>query len=81
MADRTSARLFGKIFGLLAKNPSEEHKAIAKEVFAETDNYDFSSYQMDADDSLMALGLARLGVDPEYPEEGETVLYGEHNEP
>lgn len=79
MADRTSARVFGKVFELLAKNPTDEHKAIAKEIFAETGEYDFSSYQMDADDALMKLGLARIGVDPNYPDddEGEMVLYGD----
>ncbi len=76
MTDRTSAALFGKIFELLAKNPTDEHKAIAKEVFAYTGDYDFSYYQMDADDALMALGLARKGIDTRYPEDGETILYG-----
>ncbi len=77
MADRTSARLFGKIFELLAKNPTDEHKAIAKEIFAETGDYDFSDYQMDADEPLIALGLAKKGIDPEYPEDGEVVIYGD----
>lgn len=77
MADRTSARLFGKIFELLAKNPTDEHKAIAKEIFAETSDYDFSNYQMDADEPLIALGLAKKGIDPKYPEDGEVVIYGD----
>ena len=76
MADRTSAGLFGKIFELLAKNPTDEHKAIAKEIFAETGDFDFNYYQMYADEALMKLGLARKGVDPRYPEDGETILYG-----
>lgn len=75
MADRTSARLFGKVFELLAKNPTQEHKDIAKEIYSETSEYDFSKYQMDADESLIALDLARKGVDPDYPSEGETILY------
>jgi hypothetical protein len=79
MADRTSARLFGKIFELLAKNPTDEHKAIAKEIFAETANYDFSNYQMDVDNSLIALGIAKIGIDPEDPEDGEIVIYGYNN--
>lgn len=77
MADRTSARLFGKIFELLAKNPTEEHKAIAKEIFAETGGYDFSNYQMDADEPLIALGLAKKRIDPKYSEDGEVVIYGD----
>jgi len=76
MADRTSAALFGKFFELLAKNPTDEHKEIAKEIFTETLGYDFSHYQMYADESLLALGLAKIGVDPEYPEDGEVLIYG-----
>lgn len=75
MADRTSARLFGKIFDLLAKNPTEEHKAIAKEIYAETIDYDFRNYQMYADESLIILELAKKGIDTDYPEEGEQVIY------
>lgn len=75
MADRTSAGLFGKIFELLAKNPTEEHKIIAKEIFAYTRDYDFSNYQMDADDALVTLGLAVKGIDPKYPDDGETIIY------
>lgn len=75
MADRTSAHLFGTIFRLLAKNPTDEHKLIAREIYDLTGDYDFSNYQMDADEELITLGLARMGVDPEYPQEGEVVLY------
>lgn len=73
MADRTSARLFGKIFELLAKNPSEENKAIAKEIWPLRGDYDFNEYQMYADDHLLKLGLARIGPDPLSRE--ETILY------
>ena len=75
MADRTSAGLFGKVFNLLAKNPTSEHKEIAKEIFAEVGNYDFSNYQMYADDALMKLGLAKIGINPKYPDDGEVVIY------
>jgi hypothetical protein len=75
MADRTSAGLFGKIFELLAKNPSDEHKQMAKEIWPMTSEYDFSEYQMYADDALLTLGLAKKGIHPRYPEDGETMLY------
>lgn len=75
MADRTSAALFGKIFELLAKNPTDENKKIALEIWPFRSEYDFNEYQMDADDSLQILGLAKIGIDPRYPEDGETVLY------
>lgn len=75
MADRTSAGLFGMFFDLLAENPTDEHKAIARKVWPERRNYDFADYQMDCAASLVALGLARKGVDERYPEDGETTIY------
>jgi len=79
VADRTSAGLFGLFFDLLAENPTEEHKTMAQEIWRATRAYDFSPYQMDCDDSLLTLGLARKGLDPKYPEEGEILLYGEED--
>ncbi len=76
MADRTSAGLFGKIFTLLAKNPTEEHKTIAAEIWPETHEYDFSHSQMYCDDALIAIDLARNGADPRYPEDGVILMYG-----
>lgn len=77
MADRTSASLFGKIFDLLAKNPTEENKAIATEIYPMRNEYDFSDYQMYCDESLIKLGLAKMGINPEYPEDGEVVIYND----
>ena len=75
MADRTSAELFGRIFGLLAKNPTEEHKEIAREIFGFSNEYDFSHYQMYAEEACQKLGLCQRGIDPDYPEEGECWLW------
>lgn len=76
MADRTSAKLFGTIFDLLAKNPTDEKKAIAKEIWPLHSEYDFSEYQMNCDDSLIKLGLAKEGPDPDS---GETcILYADY---
>lgn len=75
MADRTSAGIFGKLFNLLAENPTDEHKGIAKQMFNEIGNYDFSEYQMYADESLIKLNLAHKGVDSKYPEDGEVIIY------
>lgn len=75
MADRTSAGLFAKLFELLAKNPTEEHKEIAREMYNLTSEYDFSDYQMCADDACLTLGIARRGVNPEYPEHGVMTLW------
>lgn len=68
MADRTSAELFGKVFEALAKAKAGTltEKTIgdlAAEFWALTHDYDFSEYQMDCDDALIALGLARMVVD------------------
>ena len=67
MADRTSAAIFGKISELLAKNPTDVNKAIAKEILAETVYYDFGYYQMDADESLIALRLAKKELSINLP--------------
>lgn len=79
MADRTSAEVFGIIFELLAENPTDEHKAIAKRIYKYTRNYDFNDYQMDVDESLIKLGLAIKAIDPEYPEDGETIIYASND--
>lgn len=59
MADRTSARLFGRIFEQLARE-SEKNKDFAEWLWDEAKGYDFCSYQMDCDDALLALGLASM---------------------
>ena len=78
MADRTSARLFGEVFEILAKYvpAGTERDEIARRYWGLTSDYDFAPYQMGADDALSALGLARRGVDPDWPDDGEVVLYG-----
>lgn len=58
MSDRTSAEIFAIIFTELAKNPTDEHKAIAKKIWPKRTQYDFSDYQMCCDDALVKLGLA-----------------------
>lgn len=74
MADRTSARIFGSIFEFLAETPDDRSKEFAVKMWTlmEESGYDFSYYQMGADDALIALGLACTGKD----EDGEdTILY------
>jgi len=75
MADRTSAGLFGWIFKLLAEDPTDDHKAIALEIYAYSAGYDFSEYQMNADDAGLKLGIARKGKNPDHPERGEVILW------
>lgn len=76
MADRTSAEVFGLVFEMLAKKPTDENKEMARQLWKKTDGYDFGPSQMDCDAALKKLGLARKGVDPDYPEDGETMVYG-----
>jgi hypothetical protein len=76
MADRTSAALFGKVFTVLASDPTPQHKQWARELWSQTLEYDFTPYQMDCDEALQVLGLAHKGIDPRYPEDGEGIMYG-----
>lgn len=76
MADRTSASVFCAVFKLLASDPTPQHVAFARTLWGHTYAYDFSSYQLECDEALIALGLARMGVDPEYPGDSPVMLYG-----
>lgn len=58
MSDRSSAEIFGLIFEVLAKPGRFDRKKAASVIWRNTGNFDFSPYQMDCDDSLIALGLA-----------------------
>ncbi len=76
MADRQSAALFGQIFELLAENITEDRKELALKIFEKAYGYDFDYTQMEVDDDILInLGLAKLGINPEEPEYGETLLY------
>lgn len=77
MADRDSAELFGEIFKFLAEDPTEKNLSAAKKFWKMAKNYDFRDYQMYVDDELIKLGLAKFGVDPEYPGDEEVLIYAE----
>ena len=62
MADRTSAALFAELFELFAEDPIQ-HRNIAHRVHDFSGNYDFNTHQMDCDEALIVLGLARDGDD------------------
>lgn len=76
MADRTSAELFGVFFEFLAKNPTEENKEMAEDIYERIRDYDFSPDQMGCDDELITLGLAKIIPDPDC--ETNTII--EYNE-
>jgi len=72
MADRTSARVFGEIFNLLAEESDIERiKDLAKNIYKISGSCDFHPCQMGADDACVELGLAYYGFDPDY---GDGVL-------
>ena len=75
MADRTSAEIFGTFFCRAAALKLGKKDKLVKFMWALRTEYDFSDYQMDCDEALIRLGLARRGIDPEYSEDEETVLY------
>lgn len=78
MADRTSAGIFGDLFVYLSEQPQDERtRAFALKTWADSQGYDFSHYQMEADEALIKLGLAKRGVDPDWPDDGETILYAD----
>jgi hypothetical protein len=59
MVDRIGAELYGILFEVLAQNPDEETKALAKQFFDLVDTSDFSYAQMGVDEALITLGLAK----------------------
>lgn len=67
MADRTSAEIFGRIFDMLAELPSQHNIETAAKIYNMAKDYDFNEYQMEADDSLIKLGLAW--------HEGDKIIY------
>lgn len=80
MADRTSAEIFGNTFVMLSEmEQTPEVRKLVLYLWSEAGRYDFSDYQMECDKHLMKLGLAKRGIDPRWPEDGETVIYADRN--
>ena len=57
MADRTAAAIFGSVFELLAEQPDNRSRVMAKKLMKLTRMYDFNPYQMECDDALDKLGI------------------------
>ena len=76
MADRSAASIFQIVFEHLADDPTPKAKALALVLWHEMQGYDFSYDQLNCGEALGKLGLARRGIDPDYPEDGKTWLYG-----
>lgn len=74
MADRTSAKLFGRIFNILAENPDERNIKLAAKIWQLTQYYDFHPCQMEIDYlKLFDLELAKDAWDPKTEE--ENIIY------
>lgn len=75
MSDGSTAAMFGRLFVLLAKNPTVEHKRIAAEMYDYVGNFDFDDYEMGAEEAGVQLGLCQRGAHPRYPDDGEVCLW------
>lgn len=77
MADHTAAEIFGRIFCKLA---NEKGDTLDKKKFSRwlwdlhRKKGDFSTDQMGCDEALIDLGLAKMVPDPDYPEDGDTLI-------
>lgn len=78
MADRNSADIFGRIFRKLASEPNDtvNKRKFALWLWENCSEFDFTPEQLESYDALCSLGLARVGIDLDYPEDGEITLYG-----
>ena len=78
MGDSSSAYIFGEVFKHLANDlpTGPKRKRIALKFWRLSREFDFSDDEMGVDASLVKLGLARKGIDPDFPEDGKVVLYG-----
>lgn len=82
MADRNSAYLFAEIFRLIDEEITDPDRRarLAAKFWAMSRDYDFSDCQMESDEALIRLGLATIGVDPDYPQDGQCTVYKKRNE-
>lgn len=77
MADRSSAYILGRVFEMIADElRGAARDRVAADFWHLSREYDFTESQMHADEALILLGYARKGIDPEYPEDGEGIIYG-----
>lgn len=70
----TKCKLGKMFFGLLAENPTCEHKIMARRMY---EFLDVEGYYLN-DTDCINLGVARIGIDLEDTSYGETALYPEH---
>jgi hypothetical protein len=72
MSDRGAQDIFGTLFRLLG---AYEHVPIAWAMWEKARQFDTHPCDWECDKELMALGLAKRGLSPDDPEDGEITLY------
>ena len=72
MADRTSAGIFGEMFNFLAEGGKKSKEDLIAFLWDSCHGYDFNYCQMDADESLEKLGLAKMCGCGSYLYKGES---------
>jgi hypothetical protein len=76
MADRSSQWIFAEVFTMIAKYvPKKKQPEAAEAMWKLSMEFDFSPGDMEVDDILIGWGLAKKGVDKDYPDEGEITLF------
>ena len=71
MADRTTARLFGRIISRIAELPaSTDRNVLIRDVWGESSAFDFRPYQMESREAVEALAALGLVPDSEVERSG-----------
>lgn len=80
MEDRTSAGLFADIFEYLAADKKPlDRRAFARWLWKKHGHFDFTHEQLECEEALSKLGLARRIADPDS-DDGGTWVYGPEGE-
>jgi len=59
MSDSRSPMFFARLFEWLAEDPTARNKAFADEMQKLSMEYDFASCELEVDDAMVALGIAK----------------------
>lgn len=76
MGDSRGAYTFGEVFTALADDKLTK-RDVAEKIWALLREYDFADYEMECDEALIKLGLAKKGIDPDWPDLGVTTVFKE----
>lgn len=76
MSDRGSAGIYQSIFSKLGSDPTSQHMKWARQLWKESLEFDFHPRDMEIEEALEKLGLARKMANKDHPDEGEVWQYG-----